>query len=148
MYYDIILLGIVISILYAELTGYTPAGLVAAGYLAIHLKNPGHIALTLIMALITLGVCRLLGNVIILYGRRSFAAMVLISCGLNSLLGFTGLFAGNPGIIGYLITGIIARDFERQGIYPSMLSLGIVVGIIALLLMLTGHPVFQSIGGI
>lgn len=145
MYYDIILLGIVVSIIYAEFTGFTPAGLVVPGYMVIQLKSPERIAATLVVALLTLGICKLLSNIVILYGRRSFAAMVLVSSALHWAL---GMFSGGiyPGMIGCLVAGIIARDCERQGIWQSLLSMAIVVGIMALILMLLGHPVLKQGG--
>lgn len=145
MYYDIILLGVIVSILYAELTGYTPAGLVVPGYMVIQLKSPERIIATLVIALLAYFICRLLSNVVILYGRRSFAAMVLVSSALHWAL---GLLAGGlyPGMIGCLVAGIMGRDFERQGIWQSLVSMVIVMGILALLLMLLGHPVLR-LGG-
>ncbi len=143
MYNEVIVLGVVVSILFAELTGLSPAGLVVPGYIVLCLQTPGRIVYTLIIALLAWGVAKLLGNFVILYGRRSFAALILLSFVLNLLVEGSGLFTFSPGIIGCLVPGIIAHEFERQGIWYSVLSLAIVVGILALILMWFGTPVLS-----
>ena len=40
MYYDIIVLGVVVSILFSELTRLSPAGLVVPGYFVLSLHSP------------------------------------------------------------------------------------------------------------
>ena len=40
MYYEIVLAGVAISLLFVELTGLSPAGLIVPGYLALCLQTP------------------------------------------------------------------------------------------------------------
>ncbi len=56
MYYDIVVLGVVISVLFSELTQLSPAGLVVPGYIALNLKSPERIFYTLLIALLTWGI--------------------------------------------------------------------------------------------
>ena len=72
MYNQVILLSVIISLLYTELTGYS-AGLIISGYLALNLQNPTRLAYTLLSAAAAVAVCRLLAKAVILYGRRRFA---------------------------------------------------------------------------
>lgn len=139
-YYDIVVLGVVVSILFTEITQLSPAGLVVPGYIVLNLRMPGRILSTLAVALLALGIVKLLGNVMILYGRRSFAAMVLVSFLLGWLPGTLGILAAAPPMIGCLVSGIIARECDRQGILRSLAALAVVVGILALILLLLGHP--------
>ena len=44
MYNEIIVLGVLLSLLFAEFTGVSPAGLVVAGYIALSLQTPLRIA--------------------------------------------------------------------------------------------------------
>lgn len=44
-------------------------------------------------------------------------------------------------VIGCLIPGIIARDFDRQGVVKTVLSLAVVTALLALALTLLGYPV-------
>lgn len=140
MYYDIVVLGVIISVLFSELTQLSPAGLVVPGYIALNLKSPERIFYTLLIALLTWGIVKLMGNVMILYGRRSFAASILVAFVIDWLVTISGLFLGHPNMIGCLVAGIMAREFERQGFSKSILSLGIVVAILALIMLLIGHP--------
>jgi hypothetical protein len=45
-------------------------------------------------------------------------------------------------MIGAVIPGIIANEFEKQGILKSLLSLSVVVGILVLVMMWQGMRVF------
>lgn len=69
MYYEIVLAGVAISLLFVELTGLSPAGLIVPGYLALCLQTPWRIVYTLAVAVAAWGIAKLLGNVMILYGR-------------------------------------------------------------------------------
>ena len=146
MYYDIIVLGVVVSILFSELTRLSPAGLVVPGYFVLSLHSPMRAAYTLLIAFLALGAEKLLGRVMILYGRRSFAALILLSFLIDGAIQASGIWAGNPGMIGCLVAGILARELERQGIVRSLGALGVVTGILSLLLRAMGHPVFGTQG--
>lgn len=144
MYHDIVLLGVVLSILFYELTGLSPAGLVVAGYLALCLQTPERIGYTLAVVLLTWGTVRLLSRWMILYGRRRFAVMILLSFAVDWLLSGSGVFGHTPGLIGCLVPGIIANEFERQGFFSSLLSLGVVTGLLALIMLWLGLPVLPA----
>jgi len=142
LYHDIVILGVVLSLIYYECTGLSPAGLVVPGYIALCLQTPARIGYTLAVVLATWGLSRLLGNVTILYGRRRFAVMILLSFAINWAILKTGLLVHNPGLIGALVPGIIAQEFENQGVAKSLVSLSIVTGILALIMLWLGIPVF------
>ena len=61
MYDQTILLGVIISLIYTEITGLS-AGLIISGYLVLNLQNPGRIVCTLVVALAAMGLCRLLAS--------------------------------------------------------------------------------------
>lgn len=144
MYDNIVLLGIVLSILFYELTGYSPSGLIVSGYIALCLHTPERIAYTLLVVLITYAVAKVLSHYTILYGRRRFAAMILISFAVNFAIEQSGLMGSTPGLIGCLVPGIMAQEFERQGIAASLLSLGVVTAAIAVIMLLFGMPVLPA----
>ena len=130
MYYEIVLAGVAISLLFVELTGLSPAGLIVPGYLALCLQTPWRIVYTLAVA------------VMILYGRRRFAVMVLLSFAIDLAVTSLGLLAYDPGMIGVLVPGIMAQELERQGFLKSLVPLAAVVGILALIMMWQGMQVF------
>lgn len=144
MYHNIVLLGVVLSILFYELTGFSPAGLIVSGYLALCLQTPARIVYTLFVVLLTWAAAPGAFPLDDSYGRRRFAVMILLSFAVNLAIETSGLLGASPGLIGCLVPGIIAQEFERQGILPSLLSLGIVTGILALVMLWFGLPVLPA----
>lgn len=131
MYDTIILLGVLVSLVFNELTGLS-AGLIVPGYLALCLDAPWRIAYTLLLALCAAGLCRLLARVTILYGRRRFAVLLLLTFFLDLLVRTTGLIPAGLSAIGVLIPGILAREIDRQGIVDTLLAVGITTGLLSL----------------
>lgn len=142
MYYEIVLVGVLVSLLFTELTGFSPAGLIVPGYIALNLQTPRRVIYTLAVALMAWGLGKLLGKVMILYGRRRFAVMILLSFAINLVIARSGVLAYDPGMIGVLVPGIVAQEMEKQGIVKSLLSLAVVTGILALIMMGFGMQVF------
>ena len=144
MYHEVVLAGVAVSLLFSEFTGLSPAGLVVPGYIALSLQTPVRVVYTLLIALIAWGVARVLSRWMILYGRRRFAVLILLSFLINALIVRSGLLPYDPGMIGVLVPGIIANEVEKQGVVKSMLSLCGVVGILVLLMMWQGMRVFPT----
>ncbi|MBQ2738711.1 MAG: poly-gamma-glutamate biosynthesis protein PgsC [Oscillibacter sp.] len=142
MYHEVVLAGVAISLLFSELTGLSPAGLVVPGYIALALQTPRRVAYTLLIALLAWGAAKVLSRWMILYGRRRFAVLILLSFLLNEGIIASGLLPYDPGMIGVLVPGIMANEVEKQGLAKSLLSLGVVVGILVLLMMWKGMRVF------
>lgn len=139
MYDRAILLGVIVSMLFTELTGLSPAGLIVPGYLAMSLSSPIRIVYTICLALCTAGLLRLLSRIFIIYGRRRFALAILLAYALHSALTVSGLLPLRVDIIGCLVPGIMAREFDRQGIFKTLVSLMLVTGIIVLILLMFGY---------
>lgn len=135
MYNETILLGVVLSLIFTEITGLS-AGLIVPGYLALYLHSPGRIVCTLLLAAAAVGLCKLLSQVMILYGRRRFAVLMLLTFFLSLALDAAGLLPFSP--IGILMPGIIAREFDRQGFRDSLLAMAVTTGLTALALLLVG----------
>jgi poly-gamma-glutamate biosynthesis protein PgsC/CapC len=124
--------GIFVSLAISELTGFSPGGVVVAGYLALFVSQPAWLAGTLLLALLTFGAVRLIGSRTLLYGRREFAVYVLTGICFNQAASLLSSAAYMPWdvsilVIGYLIPGLIARDFARQGIINTCLAMGLAV---------------------
>lgn len=138
MYHETILAGVLISLLYTEVTGLS-AGLIIPGYLALCLHAPQRIASTLVVAALAVGVCKLLSKSVILYGRRRFAFLLLATFFLGLLGQESGLLPGGGAVIGTLIPGIIAREFDRQGFGDTLLSLAATTALTAAVLLALGR---------
>lgn len=140
MYNETILLGVILSLVFTEITGLS-AGLIVPGYLALSLHSPLRLLSTFAVALIAVGLCRLLSRVVILYGRRRFALLLLSTFALGWLGGALGLLPGGVSVIGVLIPGIIAREIDRQGVRDTLLSMCVTTAMLAAILFVLGYPV-------
>lgn len=140
MFDKVIVIGIFISLIYSEITGFSPSGLIVPGYIALNINNPIRIISTLIVALFTYIIIKLLKNFMIIYGKRQFALSIAISIIVNYLIVNISPF-NMFNVIGNIISGIISNQWQKEGILISLISLAIVVCIIIVLMMLIGFPI-------
>jgi poly-gamma-glutamate biosynthesis protein PgsC/CapC len=130
MSYELTFLGLLLSLLYVGITGLYPGGIIVPGYLVLFLDQPARIAGSLIAALLTFLCFKLASQYVILFGRRKFVFMVLIG-GIWTLLSLRMLPILFPlslefRVIGWVIPGLIANNFERQGVIVTTASLATV----------------------
>ena len=120
-------LGLAASLLYGELFGLAAGGMVVPGYVALYANKPVDVGLTLLAALMTFGILKGLSQIAIVYGRRRTALTILIGylVGLafrtwldSQVTPFT-----EGAIIGFIIPGLIAIWYQRQGVLETTLSL-------------------------
>jgi gamma-polyglutamate biosynthesis protein CapC len=134
--------GIAISLLLTELTGFSPGGIVVAGYLSMFILQPKWIIGTLLAALLTYGLVELVRNQVLLYGRRLFVVYLLVGIIFSQTASYLLLLypMHNLGlsVIGYLIPGLIAKDFAKQGISVTVLWLSVAV-VLTRLVVLVGE---------
>src|SRR5690625_6291467 len=82
--YIALVLGVVLSLLFTERTGIIPAGLVVPGYLALIFDQPIFIVVILFVSFLTYLIVHFgISRVTILYGRRKFAAMLIVGITLK-----------------------------------------------------------------
>lgn len=135
MYEKIVILGVIVSMVFSELTGFS-AGLILPGYFALQLGSPLKAVSTLAAAICAVLLCRLASRYLILYGRRRFAFLILATFFLMLAASQIGLLPF--GVIGILVPGILAREIDRQGIPATLLSLFITTLLTALLVFAIG----------
>lgn len=128
--------------LFYELTGLSPGGLIVPGYLAMTLHSPIRIVYTLCVALLAMAAVRALSRVTILFGRRRFMLLILLSYLIHWIILQVNILPFNVSLIGCIIPGIIAHDMDRQGVVKTLLSLTVVTGAVALVLIPFGYSVF------
>ncbi len=117
-------IGLVAALIFSELTGLYPGGIIVPAYLAFQLGHPGRVAVTLAAAFLTLGCYKLLAARLLIFGRRRFVVMLLLG-GLWSQVAVLLLpqLTGLPfeaRIIGWVIPGLLANSFERQKPLPTL----------------------------
>ncbi|KHE72780.1 poly-gamma-glutamate biosynthesis protein PgsC [Halobacillus sp. BBL2006] len=122
--YIAIVIGVLLSLLYAEKTGIMPAGLVVPGYLALIFDQVMYVLVVGLISLITyLLVSQVLSRFTVLYGRRKFAAMltvgVLMKMSMDYLYPLTPFPVMELRGIGVIVPGLLANSIQKQGVLPT-----------------------------
>jgi poly-gamma-glutamate biosynthesis protein PgsC/CapC len=158
-------IGLFFTLLLTHTLGLAAGGLVVPGYVALQLTDPLSLAITLLAALMTYLIVKVIASFAIIYGRRQTIIMILtgyLIAGLFDL--FIGnlvnwadlqMIAGGDGeqarvgmlestmlmsvmessIIGYIIPGLIAIWFERQGVLQTLCGLAVTAVLVRLSLI-------------
>ncbi|RCW49845.1 MULTISPECIES: poly-gamma-glutamate biosynthesis protein PgsC [unclassified Halanaerobium] len=133
-------IGILLSFIFTEITGFYTGGIIVPGYLAFFWQAPYRILATVLTSLLTYYFVKFLSNYVIMYSRRRFTACVII----GYLIGwfYRSLFieyfpvSEDLRVIGYIIPGLLANDMLRQGITATLSSLAVVSIFVRLSMML------------
>lgn len=112
-------LGLVFALLCYLTTNLSPGGMITPGWIALALiEDPLQAAIMVVMTVVTYGLTRLMQRYVILYGKRLFAAIVLLSVFLQLTLfivvqrDLPVLFAHQT--LGFVAPGLIAYQLVRQ----------------------------------
>lgn len=127
-------IGVVFSLVCYLTTNLSPGGMITPGWLALTLvEDPKHImAIAGLVAATFLG-AQLLQRYVILYGKRLFAAVMMLSValsvGLFLVLRIDEALIFDPrATIGFIIPGLIGYQLIRQPAPATLLSTGIASG--------------------
>jgi poly-gamma-glutamate biosynthesis protein PgsC/CapC len=127
MIVETLLIGLVLALLWAEITDCSPGGLIVPGYFALYLDRPLRGLVTLAAAILTLAVYRLAARHLILFGRRRFVLTVLVGAVVSEgwFLVLPKLFDAPAGlhVVGLVVPGILASSLARQRPGPTLASL-------------------------
>ena len=134
MQYELFFIGLLLSLLFIAVTGYYPGGIIVPGYLVLYAGQPLRITGTILAGLLTYLLYRLASRYLILFGKRRFVFMILIS----ALLSFSFSFllpmifpvSLEWKMIGWVIPGLIANNFDRQGVVVTFSSMAIVLAVL------------------
>jgi poly-gamma-glutamate biosynthesis protein PgsC/CapC len=127
MPFETVFVGVVVALLYAELTGILPGGIIVPAFLALSLDRPARALATVGIACLCVLVFRRASRYFILFGRRRFVVMVLLGG-----LGAQALWLAAPQLfplatplraLGLVIPGLMANNLERQEFLPTIASL-------------------------
>lgn len=137
---EIVLLGLIIGIIFYEITEISPGGLIVPGMIAYYIFDPYRIAVTIVVSLISLLIVKLISSQTILYGKRRFVLHIIVAILLTFLINAFGERFGiaylTIPVIGFVIPGIISNEMNKQGMFKTLIGLFIVTGIISLLVLL------------
>jgi poly-gamma-glutamate biosynthesis protein PgsC/CapC len=128
-------LGLIISLTCFVVTRVNPGGIISPGWIAFLVFNDRpRILLVIASAVIAFAATRLVSRWMILYGKRMFGALLLVSVLAQWLL--TRVAAGaqvqETGLytLGFIVPGLIAYQIDQQGALPTVSSLILVSGMV------------------
>lgn len=134
MSYELFFIGLLISLLFIAATGYYPGGIIVPGYLVLYADQPMRITGTLLAGLLAFLIYRLASRYLILFGKRRFVFLILISAILSFSVSYLlpMIFPASLELkmIGWVIPGLIANNFDRQGIMVTFSSMAIVLAVL------------------
>lgn len=134
-----LIIGVLVSLLLTELTGLTPGGVIVPGYIALLLDRPAALLGFLLIALASHGVVRMLATRLMLFGSRRFAVTVLAGLTLSVGAQWVSPMLSPPHVewagLGFIVPGLLAHQFDRQGIIPTLIMLAIAAPLVRLTLV-------------
>lgn len=146
-------IGLAVSLLFSELFGLAAGGMVVPGYIALAMSHPVAVAVTVVAGFATFAIVQALSSVIILYGKRRTVLMITLGYIIGALArtllgeGFAHVTAGvahEYTVVGYIIPGLIAIWFDRQGIIVTTATLLTAAVVVRLtLVLLAGLEIFS-----
>ena len=135
-------LGLLFSLVCYLVTNLSPGGMITPGWLALILvEDPKRVLLLLFVVGATYGGTLLLRRVIILYGKRLFATVVMLGVFLQMTIFlifldvFPLLFSHET--LGFIVPGLIAYQLVRQPVVATLTATTVVTSA-AYGVMLTG----------
>jgi len=121
-----VVIGIAVALLYAEITGLLPGGIIVPAFAALYLDQPLRVLATVAAALLSLAGYKALGRWFLLFGRRRFVLLVLLGGAFGQLwlvlwphLGPASL---DLRVVGWIVPGLLANNLERQKAGPTLAS--------------------------
>jgi gamma-polyglutamate biosynthesis protein CapC len=123
-----IAMGLVVSLIFSETLGLAAGGMVVPGYIALNLRHPVAVAMTLVLGLLAFLVVKLLDNFMFLFGRRRTVVIILVGFILGwfsrsflvfDIFGETFVLSA----IGFIIPGLVGMWIDRQGAIETSATL-------------------------
>lgn len=139
---EVLILGVILSIVFYELTDVTPGGIIVPGLLVVYINQPLRILYTVAIAIASYYIIKLLSRRFLIFGKRRFALLIITCLLLHFLFNLVfGLFMSNTtgtliSIAGYTVAGIIANNMFRQGVVKTVGSLAVMVCLLELIVII------------
>ncbi|MBK6962895.1 MAG: poly-gamma-glutamate biosynthesis protein PgsC [Bacteroidales bacterium] len=136
-----ITLGLILSLLSYEVFGLAAGGIVVPGYIALQLSHPDRVLGTLGVSLMAFLVIKVLGQYTFLYGRRQMVLSLLVGGLLaNFSRQFLTIDIASTTVelqaVGWVIPGLLAHWFAKQGIFKTISVLFVSSVMVRLLIIL------------
>lgn len=127
MILELSLIGILVSCFYILLFNVYPGGIIVPVFFSFYLTQPFRLLATIMVSLISVVIFQFLSRKLIIFGRRRFVFLIILSAFLSLLTNFffqdyqSGLIV--YGTIGMLIPGLLANNIIRQGFFVTIASM-------------------------
>lgn len=136
-----ITLGLIFSLLSYEIFGLAAGGIVVPGYIALQLSQPDRLAGIVLVSLSTFLIIKVISKYTFLYGRRQMVLCLLVGGLLANFSRQFLLIDLTSNIIqlqaiGWVIPGLIAHWFGKQGIYKTLCVLFITSVLVRLIVII------------
>jgi len=135
-----LIVGVVVSLLLTELVGLSPGGIIVPGYVAMLLDRPAALLGFLLVAAASYAIVLALGTRLMLYGSRRFAVAVLAGLTLSVGAEWASLVFVPSHVewvgLGLIVPGLLAHQFDRQGVLPTLVMLAIAAPLVRLIVVL------------
>lgn len=121
-------LGLLFALVCYLITNLSPGGMITPGWLALLIiESPIRLVLLSVVITLSFFVMKLLRRVVILYGKRLFATVVMVAVFLQFTL-FVAIsnqtdLVGDNRTLGFIIPGLITYQLIRQPIVATLLSI-------------------------
>lgn len=148
-----IAVGLLVSLLFAEIFGLAAGGMIVPGYFALYMDQPSNVLVTIVAALVTFALVRSIARYVIIYGRRRIVMMILVGFLVGCFIRGLAAVAVDPGlshdsvgsvnlcVIGFIIPGLIALWIDRQGATETLAALITSATVVRLVLIVLGLEV-------
>lgn len=140
MLIESLLIGFIIGFLLYEFYGVSPGGVITPAYFAINIKYPESIISTVVLAFIVLYIIKFLSSYLIIFGKRRLMISIMIGFLMKMIIDIYIInvvpLQMDIHTIGYVIPGLIANEFYRQGNIKTLLSMTTATVLTALILLL------------
>jgi gamma-polyglutamate biosynthesis protein CapC len=136
-----ITLGLVLSLLSYEVFGLAAGGIVVPGYIALHLSHVDRMIGVLLVSVLTFMIVKVVSNYAFLYGRRQMVVSLLIGALLaNFSRQFLTLNIASVTVeltaVGWVVPGLIAHWFGKQGVFKTVCALLVTSVIVRLVVII------------
>ncbi len=136
-----ITLGLIFSLLSYEVFGLAAGGIVVPGYIALHLTDIERMLGVFVVSFVTYIIIKILGNYTFLYGRRQMVLSLIIGGLLANISRYYLKFdlAANSielQAVGWVIPGLIAHWFGKQGVFKTVSVLFVSSTLVRLIVIL------------
>ena len=83
---NIIIIGLLISIIFYEITDISPGGIIVPGLMVLYFNQVDRMIYTVVIAIISYLVVKWASRYFIIFGRRRFVLLIVISLVINFVL--------------------------------------------------------------